>query len=224
MTALAIRRHLASMLAVALKAFTTFFATIGPIEAAVLFAGLAPQLTGEERWAIALRATAIATGILLFFALLGQVILDQLGVSTPALQAAGGVILLIISLDLIFAWKEGPLSISPTETQEARRKDDIAVFPLATPLLAGPGAMSGAILMMANAGADLTSQAAVVLALLLVMALTLVFLLAAQELPRVIGLTAQKVIQRVFGILLAGLAMQSIFNGVAASAIFAKNM
>jgi MarC family membrane protein len=212
------------MFETALKAFTTFFATVGPIEAAILFAALAPQLAPAERRAVARQATVIATGILLFFALFGQVILDQLGVSTPALQTAGGVILLIISLDMIFAWKDGPLSISPTETQEARRKEDIAVFPLATPLLAGPGAMSGAILMMANAGDNLVARGAVIGALLLVMALTLIFLLAAQELNRVIGLTAQKVIQRVFGILLAALAMQSIFNGVAASNIFARTL
>jgi MarC family membrane protein len=212
------------MLEIALKAFTTFFATIGPVEAAILFSALAPQLEAEERWAIARQATAIATLILLFFALFGQVILDQLGVSTPALQAAGGVILLIIALDMVFAWKDGPLKISPTETQEARRSEDIAVFPLATPLLAGPGAISGAMLLMAGASGDWRGQGAVIGALLVVMALTLFFLLAARELSRVIGVTAQKVIQRVFGILLAALAVQSIFNGVADSHIFARTL
>jgi multiple antibiotic resistance protein len=166
----------------------------------------------------------IATAILLFFAFFGRVILDGLGVSNAALQAAGGVILLVIALDMIFAWNDGPLKISPTETQEARRKQDIAVFPLATPLLAGPGAMSGAILMMASAAGDWQNQAAVIAALLVVMALTLFLLLAARELDRLIGVTAQKVIQRVFGILLAALAMQSIFNGVAASNIFARTL
>jgi multiple antibiotic resistance protein len=210
------------MFETALKAFTTFFATVGPIEAAILFSALAPELSREERRAIACEATAIATGILLFFALFGQIILDQLGVGAPALSAAGGIVLLLIALDMIFAWKDGPLSITPTETQEARRKQDIAVFPLATPLLAGPGAMSGAILMMAATSGDFASQGAVVAALLVVMGMTLFFLLIARELHRVLGLTAQKVIQRVFGLLLAGLAMQSIFNGVAASNIFAR--
>lgn len=169
------------MFETALKAFTTFFATVGPIEAAILFAALAPQLSREERRTVAWEAAAIATGILLFFALLGKVILDQLGVSTPALMAAGGIVLMIIALDMIFAWKDGPLSISPTETQEARRKNDIAVFPLATPLLAGPGAMSGAIVLMANASGDVASQGAVIAALLVVMALTLFFLLIARN-------------------------------------------
>jgi multiple antibiotic resistance protein len=211
------------MFEIALKAFTTFFATIGPIEAAIIFATLAPHLSREERWAIAREATIIATAILLFFAFFGQMILDALGVSRAALQAAGGIILLAIAMDMIFAWKDGPLKISPTETQEARRREDIAVFPLATPLLAGPGAMSGAMVMTASAH-DWRGESAVIAALLLVMALTLFLLLAARELDRFIGITAQKVIQRVFGILLAALAMQSIFNGVAGSNIFARTV
>jgi multiple antibiotic resistance protein len=210
------------MLELGLKAFTTFFATVGPIEAAILFAALAPELSDDERRRIAVQATAIATGILLFFALLGRIILDHLGVSTPALESAGGVVLLIIGLDMIFAWKDGPLSISPSETQEARWKEEIAVFPLATPLLAGPGAMSGAMLLMAQAEGDWRSQGAVLAALLFVMGLTLGFLLLSKALNRVVGLTAQKVVQRIFGILLAGLAMQSVFNGVADSQIFAR--
>ena len=132
-------------------------------------------------------------------------------------------VLLIIALEMIFAWKGGALNISPTETQEARRSEDIAVFPLATPLLAGPGSMSGAMLMTSTAE-DWRGEAAVIGALLLVMAMTLIFLLASRRLSLIIGLTAQKVIQRVFGVLLAALAMQSIFNGVAASGIFARTV
>ena len=209
------------MLEIMFKAFTTFFATVGPIEAAVIFAGLTVQLQPQERRAVAWRATAIATCILLFFALTGEIILHQLGVSVAALQAAGGVILFIIALDLIFVWGNGSPSITAPETLEARHREDIAIFPLATPMLAGPGAMSGAMLMMSSAS-GLWQRAAVIIALVLVMAVTLFFLFAARELHRLLGLTAQKVIQRVFGVLLAGLAMQSLFNGVAASGIFAR--
>ena len=205
-----------------LKAFTTFFATIGPIEAAVLFASLAGRLKPHERRAVAWRATAIATSILLFFAVAGGIILEQLGVSVAALQAAGGVILFILALDLIFVWGEGSPAITGPETAEARKREDIAVFPLATPMLAGPGAMSAVLLMMSDAGDGLWSRAAVIAALLLVMAVTLALMLAAREVHGLLGLTAQKVIQRVFGVLLAGMAMQSLFNGVAAAGIFAR--
>ncbi|MDX2263887.1 MAG: MarC family protein [Hyphomicrobiales bacterium] len=212
----------------ALTAFATFFATIGPIEAAVVFAALTPGYTRAERRMISFKACGIAALILLFFALFGQTILRQLGVGFPALQAAGGVILIMIALDMIFARPSGALAMTRPETVEAGQKrdaadrDEITVFPLATPILAGPGAMASAMLLMARADGDLAQEAAVIGALACVMALTLALFLAAQELQTWIGVTAQRVIMRVFGILLAAIAMQSLFDGVAASGIFAR--
>ncbi len=206
----------------ALTAFATFFATVGPLEAAVLFAALAAHYAQAERRAIAIRAVGIATLILLFFALAGRPLLTQLGVTFPALQAAGGVILLIIALDMIFARPAGPMSMTAAETVEAGRKEDITVFPLATPLLAGPGAMSAAMLMMAKVEGDIVRQGVVLAALLGVMGLTLALFLVADQLQRFIGLTVQKVIMRVFGILLAAIAMQSLFDGVSASGLLAR--
>jgi multiple antibiotic resistance protein len=212
------------MLGTALRAFATFFATIGPVEAAVLFATFCPRFSRAERVAISFKAVGIATGIILFFALFGTAILAALGVTFPALQAAGGIILAIIAADMIFEARIGGSTISQPESAEARAKnDDIAVFPMATPILAGPGAMSGAMLLMANAKGDFTSQAAVIAALLTVMAFTLLLMLAAQELREWIGVTAQKVVMRVFGILLAAIAMQSVFNGIAGSGIFTQS-
>jgi len=212
------------MLGTALRAFATFFATIGPVEAAVLFATFCPRFSRAERIAISLKAVSIATGIILFFALFGTAILTALGVTFPALQAAGGIILAMIAIDMIFEARIGGSTISQPESAEARAKnDDIAVFPLATPILAGPGAMSGAMLLMANAKGEFTGQAAVIAALFTVMAFTLLLILAAQELREWIGVTAQRVVMRVFGILLAAIAMQSVFNGIAGSGIFAQS-
>lgn len=207
----------------AFSAFATFFATIGPIEAAVLFAALSPRFSRWERTLIALKACLIATAIILFFALLGTEILSALGVTFPALQAAGGIILLIIAIDMIFETQIGGSTMSISESDEAKAKDEIAVFPLATPILAGPGAMSGAMLLMAGTGGDLGRQIAVLGALGLNMILAFVLMLIAQELRDWIGVTAQKVIMRVAGVLLAGIAMQSLFNGIAASSIFANS-
>lgn len=213
------------MLKTGLSAFATFFATIGPVEAAVLFATFCPRFSRAERIAISLKATGIATGIMLFFAIFGTAILSALGVTFPALQAAGGIILLIIALDMIFETRIGGSDMSAPESAEAQAKnDEIAVFPLATPILAGPGAMSGAMLLMANASGSLLNQAAVVAALLTVMAFTLLLLLAAQEIREWIGVTAQKVVMRVFGILLAAIAVQSVFNGIAGSGIFLRSL
>src|SRR5208337_1538191 len=214
---------LKSMLKTALSAFATFFATIGPVEAAVLFATFCPRFSRAERIAISLKATAIATGIILFFALFGTAILSALGVTFPALQAAGGIILAIIALDMIFEAKIGGSTISQPENVEAQAKDDdIAVFPLATPILAGPGAMLGAMLLMANAKGNFADQAAVIAALFTVMAFTLLLMLAAQELREWVGVTAQRVVMRVFGILLAAIAVQSVFNGIAGAGIFTR--
>lgn len=207
------------MLERALTSFATFFATIGPVEAAVLFATLTPKMSTRVRAAIALRATAIATLILLTFTLLGQPLLDRLGVTIPALQTAGGIILFIIALDMIFARPSSAFKLTQPEDAEAHTKDDIAVFPLATPLLAGPGAMSAGILLAANADGHAAALAVTVAALIAVMALTLVLLLVAQQLSDVVGITAQRVLMRVFGILLAAIAVQALFDGIRASGL-----
>lgn len=207
------------MLETALKSFTTFFATIGPIEAAVLFATLTPKMPRAERRRIALRATVIATMILGFFTLLGGPILRQLGVSIAALQTAGGIVLLLIALDMIFARPGGSIKLTPLEGEEAQTRDDVAVFPLATPLLAGPGAMSAGILLAANAHGEPLGLAVVAGALLAVMAMTLALLALAHELNRMMSLTAQRVLIRVFGILLAAIAVQALFNGIGASGL-----
>lgn len=212
------------MLAAALTSFTTFFATIGPVEAAVLFATLTPGVARAERRRIAIRATVIASVLLVAATLAGGPMLRQLGVSIPALQTAGGIILLVISLDMVFARPTSAFRLTPSEGAEAQRKEDVAVFPLATPLLAGPGAMSAGILLAANARGDALSLAVTVAALAAVMALTLVLLLAAHDLARFVGVTAQRVLMRVFGILLAAIAVQALFDGLAGSGLMGARL
>jgi multiple antibiotic resistance protein len=207
------------MLSAALTSFTTFFATVGPVEAAVIFATLTPGMPEAERQRIAVRATLIASLILLGSTVAGGPLLKQLGVSIPALQTAGGIILLVIALDMVFARPSSAFKLTPSEGAEAQRKDDVAVFPLATPLLAGPGAMSAGILLAANAHGDALELAVTVGALVMVMVLTFVLLLGAHELTRFIGVTAQRVLMRVFGILLAAIAVQALFNGIGASGL-----
>jgi multiple antibiotic resistance protein len=207
------------MIETLLTGFTTFFATIGPIEAAVLFATLTPEMERADRRRISERAAMIASAILLTFTLLGQPLLKQLGVSIPALQTAGGIVLFVIALDMIFARPGSAFKLTPSEGQEAHTKDDLAVFPLATPLLAGPGAMSAGILLAANAHGAPLKLVAVVVALGGVMALTFALLLAAHDLNRVLGVTAQRVLMRVFGILLSAIAVQSVFNGIIGSGV-----
>ena len=134
------------MLETALTAFTTFFAVIGPIDSAVLVASITPNMTRSERRAVSIKAVSIATIIILLFALVGEPVLRQLGVSLAALQTAGGVILFILALDMTLSRRPSPSLLTLRESAEAENKAEahaeLAVFPLATPLLAGPGAMA----------------------------------------------------------------------------------
>ena len=207
------------MLTTAIIAFTTFFATIGPIDIAVMYAALTTRATPQARRTIAIRAVSIATGILLVFALLGETILSSLGISIAALRTAGGILLLLISIDMVFARQSGGISTTDDENREATMKEDISVFPLATPLIAGPGAMGASILLMADAETYL-EKSIVVSMLLTVLLITFITFSVASHIHRVLGVTGLHVIGRVFGVLLSALAMQFIFDGMSQSGIF----
>ncbi len=203
-------------------AVATLFATIGPIDTAALFAALTAAESTPERRAIAVRGTAIAAVILLLFALLGGQLLATLGISLAALRIAGGILLLLIGIDMVFGRNSGATSTTADETDEARARTDIAVFPLATPLIAGPGAMGAVILLMADASGDLARQVAVLGSLLLVLAAQLAALLAASQLQRMLGVTGIHVVSRVFGVLLAALAVQFVIDGIAQSGLVGR--
>jgi multiple antibiotic resistance protein len=207
----------------ALVAFSTLLATIGPLETAVLFAALTPGVTRERRRQIAVKAILIATGILLFFTFLGGPIFRSLGVTLAALQAAGGVLLLLIALDMIFMPDTGMFTLSKGETLEAERKDDISVVPLATPIIAGPGAMGGVVLIAAKNEGDPMGLAVIAGAILVTMAATLMLFFGAGQIRHYMSDTAINVITRVMGIILAALAMQYLFNGIAQSGLFAHS-
>jgi multiple antibiotic resistance protein len=210
-------------LALALAAFTMFFATIGPVDSAVIFASLTSKQPRQAQSRMALKACAIATGVLAVTVMGGRFILTQLGVTLPALQASGGIILLLIALDMVFARPHGAFTITAPETSEARHKHDIVVFPVAIPLLAGPGAISSAVILAAKVQGEPTGVAVVLGALLAVMVIVALFMLTAQEIHRAMGITAQNVILRLSGILLAAVAMQFLFDGLAASGILAMS-
>lgn len=200
-------------------ALTTFFATIGPVDVAAMFAIFSGDLSDRERRITALRGVLVATVILMTFALLGEWILAMLGISLAALRAAGGVLLLLIGIEMVSAKGSGATTTTREESREAELKSDIAVFPLATPLIAGPGAIGAVILLMAHAEGDFLQQGAVVLALLLVLLATLLCLLLASRLQSLLGVTGMHMISRVFGVLLCALAMQFLFDGIAQSGL-----
>lgn len=200
-------------------AFATFFATIGPVDVAAMFAALTSGLSAKKRRRTAVRGVLIAGAILLAFALLGEFILNAMGISLAALRAAGGVLLLLIGIELVTVKGSGATTTTLEEDQEAEARSDIAVFPLATPLIAGPGAIGAVILLMAHADGDLLEQTAVVISLVFVLVVTLLSLLLASRLQNWLGVTGMHMISRVFGVLLCALAMQFLFDGIAQSGL-----
>lgn len=207
------------MIATATVALATFFATIGPVDVAAMFAALTAHGSAQHRRSMAIRGTLIAAGILGVFALAGEALLSSLGISLAALRTAGGILLLLIGIEMVFARTSGGTSTTDDEAIEAASKKDISVFPIATPLIAGPGAMSAVILLMANAGGDPAQQAVVLGSLLLVLIATFAAMMLAGKIQHFLGVTGMHVISRVMGVLLSALAVQFMFDGIAQSGL-----
>lgn len=195
------------------------FTTVGPLDVAAVFAALTVNATACQRRDYAVRGVLIATTILLIFALTGDFLLTSLGISMAALRTAGGVLLLLIGIDMVFVRSSGATTTTAAESDEALLKQDISVFPLATPLIAGPGAMGAVILLMSEAKGQLSQQLTILACLILMMLFTLLVLLTASRVNRFLGLTGIQVITRISGILLSALAVQFIFDGIAASGL-----
>lgn len=208
------------MIETASLALATFFATIGPLDVAAVFAALTVTGTQQHKRSMAIRATLIASVILVIFALVGELLLAGLGISIAALRTAGGILLLLIAIDMVFARSSGGTSTTDEEEREAISKQDISIFPIATPLIAGPGAMGAAILLMANTEGDVTLQAIVIASLLAILFLTGVSLLLAGKIHQLLGVTGMHVISRIMGVLLSALAVQFIFDGMEQSGVF----
>lgn len=198
-----------------LAAFVTFLVVIDPPGVVPIFAGLTAGASPAERRRIAVRGTLIAAGILIAFALGGEVLLRLLGIGLPAFRIAGGILLLLLSIEMVMARHTGLRATTAPEEAEGSQRGDITVFPLAIPLIAGPGAMTSVVLLMGRAE-DLVAQALVLGVLVVVLALMLLCLLGTGPLMRVLGVTGVNVISRVAGIVLAALAVQFIVDGALA--------
>ncbi|WP_244465710.1 MarC family protein [Devosia chinhatensis] len=201
-----------------LVAFATLFATVGVADIAFIFAALTKDNTAAQRRTFATRGVLVALAILLFFAVLGNAILDVFGITIPALRTAGGILLLLIAIDMVFARHSGGTGTTDEEEIEARQSHDISVFPLAMPLMAGPGAISAVILLTTGAQSDLEFWL-VLAAIVVILALCWLTLLIAIPIQRLLGLTGLSVVSRVVGILLAALAVQFVFDGIRASGL-----
>ncbi len=194
------------------SAFIALFVVIDPPGCAPIYAGLVGGASAAHARVMAVRACVIATLILLVFALFGRSLLGALGIELDSFRIAGGMMLFLIALDMVFE-KRTQRREERAEKVRDEHVEDVSVFPMAMPMIAGPGSIATLMLMMARAR-DWPSEAAVLLALGAVMVLTLLSLLAAGPLMRLLGKRVEAVITRVLGVLLGALAVQYVIDGL----------
>jgi multiple antibiotic resistance protein len=200
------------LLAFAATAFVTLLVTIGPVETAAVYAMLTSGIHRPDRGRLAWRCVVIAGMLLFAFAFAGNPVLSLMHVSPPAFRFAAGVMLFLQAINLVFGAPGGLSSINAAEESEALKPRDIAVFPLAFPLIAGPGSLTAVVVLAA--GSDAARMAVLLGALLVCLALTYLALMIAERLGRILGVTGTDVVGRVSGILLAALAAQFMFDGL----------
>jgi multiple antibiotic resistance protein len=195
------------------SALVTFLVIIDPPGCAPIFASLTRGTPPAHRRAMAIRSCLIAWAILMFFALLGRPMLNALQISLASFRIAGGVMLFIIALDMVFERRTERREKRAEEIEGTPQAEDISVFPMAIPMITGPGSIASAMLWVSRA--DDTAEVLVVLAAItVVIAITLATLLAAGPLMRLIGEKMEAMITRILGVILAALAAQFIVDGL----------
>ena len=194
--------------------FVVLFVVIDPIGTAPIFGALTRGGSTSYRRHMAVKGILLASGIMLFFAFTGDYLLGALGISVPAFRIAGGILLFLVAIDMVFARQSGLRSATVREQEEARFKEDISVFPLAFPLLAGPGALTTILLLVGDAEGDAVMFWGMLGVLGFVLLLALVALLLAGQLMKILGETGANVIDRLLGVILSALAVQFVVDGV----------
>jgi multiple antibiotic resistance protein len=195
----------------AFTCFIAFLVILDPPGTAVVFATLTRSMAQAQRRTAAWTATLLAGIILLVFALVGKMWLAALGIGLPAFRVAGGILLFLLATNMVFG--RSTTARGPTD-EETPRPDDITVFPLAFPLIAGPGAMTSVVLLMGRAANNAVQEVIVMAMLVAALAIVLLSLLQAGWVVRMLGISGSNVVGRVLGINLAALAVQFIVDGL----------
>ncbi|TXC72093.1 MarC family protein [Sphingomonas ginsenosidivorax] len=201
------------MLELFVSSLITFFVVIDPPGCAPIYAGLSAAAPPAQRRAMAFRAVGVSTAILLVFALFGEDLLRGLGISLASFRIAGGIMLFLIALEMVFEKRTQRREDRAAKVAEDPEADDVSIFPMAMPMIAGPGSIASVMLLMSrNDGIERTLV--VLAAMGTILLLTLVALLAAGPIMRILGAKIEAVITRLLGVLLAALAVQFVIDGV----------
>lgn len=195
-----------------IAAFTTMFIIMDPPSLVPVFIALTQGMSAEQRRAIAVRACIVAGVLMILFLFVGEAVLGFIGISMDAFRIAGGILLFLTALDMLFQRRQARRADNAAEGQ-AEHQDDPSVFPLALPLIVGPGAITTIILLAGNAtsAADFGAIAGVLMAVLLI---TFLAFLVAPTIERALGKTGLNIVTRVLGMLLAALAVQFVLDGL----------
>ena len=206
------------MLASFLKFFVVFFLVVEPISLVPVFASLTEGATAQYRRRMAIKSVIVATLITIGFALSGAAFLSAMGISIDSFRIFGGLLLFLVALEMVFARESGTRT-STDEQVESRRRADISVFPLAFPFMSGPGALTTILLWFGPVKVmeEPWLFAALLAAALLVLIISLVMMLAAGPLMRLLGATGTNVANRLLGVILGALAVQFVVDGIRAS-------
>lgn len=200
------------MLAAFALALPAVLFIVDPIGVVPLFVAMTARDSEQKCRQMARRACVTAAGILVFFALFGTVVFKVFGVTLAAFRVAGGLLLMLTALDMLRAHHPATKT-SPAETEEGEAQEDIALVPLAIPLLAGPGSIATVMVLMAQNGAGLEAAAVVIAAILVTMGIAWVTLRHAHLLKRALKQTGIALLERLFGLILAAIAVQFVFEG-----------
>lgn len=192
-----------------LAAFIVFFAVIDPIGTVPVFIAVTKNFDEVSKRKIALIASFVAALILLFFAVVGELLLTAMGIPLPAFQIAGGIVLFMFAITMIFGESK-----PEEEVRIAEAHHETAIFPLAVPSIAGPGAMLACVLMTENSRFNIWEQAQTVSMMLAVLLVNLILMLIASKVHRIIGNAGASVISRVMGLILASVAVTNLLSGI----------
>jgi multiple antibiotic resistance protein len=198
----------------AINSFITFFVIIDPIGLIGIFNGLAVGMDRRDKKRLAVRGVAIGSFVLMLFALGGERILGALGISLPAFRAAGGALLFMLAIEMMFQRRLARRQEAVENVADEPHPEDAGIFPLGIPLIAGPGAITSALLLTSRYKGAMIEQGIVLAAILAVLLITLITFLAADRLGRIIGPTIVAITTRLLGILLAAVAVEYIVVGV----------
>jgi len=201
------------MLALYLSSLITFFVVIDPPGCAPIYAGLSKGASPAHRRAMAVRAVLVAAAILFVFALFGEDLLRVLGISLASFRIAGGMMLFLIALEMVFEKRTQRREDRAAKIIETPEVEDVSIFPMAMPMIAGPGSIASVMLLMSR-NDGLYRSLVILGALATILLLTLIALLAAGPIMRVLGAKIEAVITRLLGVLLAALAVQFVIDGV----------